>query len=132
MRQVLWGGAGGPTDTQVSIDPIDKVCDTTEATAGSSSYRDDLGPQAKYSALDHLLRGGSALASPSTGDSLTHRVGVDAHLQDEVDLVGVDLDQDCSLVPLRDEPAVPKCKRPAHKRRVRSPQRPMQDQYDFS
>ena len=125
-------GAGGPADRQESVDPTDMVCDTTEATAGPSNYRDELGPQAKYSALDHLLGGGGALSSPSAGDSLTHRVGVDDQLQDEVDPLEVDLNQDCNLVPLRDEPAVPKRKRPAHKRRVRSPQRPLQDQYEFS
>ena len=80
--------------------------------------------------MDHLL--GGSFSSSSTGDLLTPGVGIDDHLPDEVDPARVDLDQDCNLIPLRDEPAVPKCKRPANKRKVRLPRRPMQDQYDFS
>ena len=124
-------GAGGPTDSQVSGEATsDMVWEPDEVAAGSSSPLDDLGPQAKYSDLDHLIGGGGAISSPSAEESPALRVGIDDQLPDEVDPAGVDLEQDCNLVPLRDQPVVPKRKRPAHKRRVRPPQRPMQDQYE--
>ena len=69
-----------------------------EVAAGPFNLRDELGPLAKYSALDHLL--GGAFSSSSAGDLLTPRVGIDDHLPDEVDLAGVELDQDCNLIPL--------------------------------
>ena len=124
-------GAGGPTDSLMSGEATsDMVWEPDEVAAGSSSPLDDLGPQAKYSDLDHLIGGGGDISSPSAEESPALRVGIDDQLPDEVDPAGADLEQDCNLIPLRDQPVVPKRKRPAHKRRVRPPQRPMQDQYE--
>ena len=106
------------------------VWEPNEIMAGSSCLVDELGPQAKYSELDHLLGGGGAITSPSAEESLALRVGIDDPLPDEVDPDRVNTDQDCNLIPLRDQPVVPGRNRPAYKRRVRQPQRPMQDQYE--
>ena len=68
--------AGGPTDSRVSLkDSPDVVCEPNEIAAGSSCPLDELGPQVKYSELDHLIKGGGVLSSPSAEESLAFRVG---------------------------------------------------------
>ena len=49
------GGGGGPTDSQVSLDSSDAVWEPNIVVAGSSCHLGELGPQAKYSDLDHLI-----------------------------------------------------------------------------
>ena len=65
------GGGGGPTDSQVSLDSSDAVWEPNIVVAGSSCPWGEMGPQAKYSDLDHLIEGGGILSSPSAEESLS-------------------------------------------------------------
>ena len=60
LTRIYEGGrcCGGPTDSQVSIDAANAVWEPNILAAGSSCPLDELGPQAKYSALNHLIGGG--------------------------------------------------------------------------
>ena len=70
-RQVLRRGRG-PTDSQVCIeDSADAVWEPNILVAGSSCPWGEMGPQAKYSDLDHLIEGGGISSSPSAEESLS-------------------------------------------------------------
>ena len=56
-------------------DSPNAVWEPNIVVAGSSCPLGELGPQAKYSDLDHLIEGGGVLSSPSAEESLSFGVG---------------------------------------------------------